>query len=533
MSLCSLSDISEVGEKMVYFNENKHKSWDEWLSYDISFAKPGKQGIAGLFKLTNIKNKKNRCVFKISQYINHLIQHESVVMNGLNDIASFCPHFCKFIGSIIAKVEPKLRKEGNPFKIETNHPIKKEVLLCDYVDKSYKFFSYIKATNDKINEEVLYSTIKQVLLAICIAQKKKQFTHYDLHSFNIMMKRCNKDVVFLYVLDKDNQFAVPTLGHYPVIIDFGFSYINNLEDGPLWPSMGHTNVGFMSDRFDWVADPKLFLVTVSGEIKERRKTKKSRKFRKVVRNMFHSLNIDWDSGWDKDVECAASDHILELVHEYNPGSRLFDDYEHYCIDIILTLVILPIEEQEYEEINKPYELFLKEFIKIENQISSPFYNLYVLKGIVDSARYVRAAYMDVETRKDAVKTFTNKIQENIAEIADFCRINEVNFEIMLCSLYIFSRKCEGVLNDVITTRMADKEREYNKLPLKSIEQMYGAIEINLPSDYVYNTNTNVVILDMYNQKCNTFKIPTTELDTINSIHTIARGTYIYDLYKNL
>ena len=62
------------------------------------------------------------------------------------------------------------------------------------------------------------------------------------------------------------QHYIPTNGHYPVIIDFGFSYINDMKDGPLWPSMAHTCVGFMSDRFDWVADPKLFLVTVSGEI---------------------------------------------------------------------------------------------------------------------------------------------------------------------------------------------------------------------------------------------------------------------------
>ena len=30
--------------------------------------------------------------------------------------------------------------------------------------------------------------------AITLAQKEKQFTHYDLHSNNVMIKKCNKDL---------------------------------------------------------------------------------------------------------------------------------------------------------------------------------------------------------------------------------------------------------------------------------------------------------------------------------------------------
>jgi len=395
-----------------------------------------------------------------------------------------------------------------------------------------KFYNYIKASNEKINEDILYSSVKQILLALSVSQRMKKFTHYDLHSFNIMMKRCNKNLVFLYVNDQENQFAVPTFGHYPIIIDYGFSYIEDLDDGPLWCSMGHTNVGFMSDRFDWVADPKLFLVTVSNEIKIKRKSKKSRKFRRIVRNMFHPLTIDWESGWDEGIDYAASDHILELVSSYNPGSILFEEYEHYCIDIILTLIIMPIEEQSYDEIHIPYEIFLKEFLKIENQISSPFYNLYILKTIVDSARYVRAAYMDISTRKNAILTFKKQIGDKIQNIVNFCKLSEIHFEKMLCALLNFSKDCEGVLNDIMSVRMAQKEREYKKLPLKSCEQMYGAIEVNIPTEYKYTNDTTVVVLDSLQKTCNTFKIPSEELSNVNSLHNIAKGTYIYDLYKN-
>jgi hypothetical protein len=97
-----------------------------------------------------------------------------------------------------------------------------------------------------------------------------------------MIKKCDKNLSFLYVIDDENQFLVPSLGYYPIIIDYGFSYIENMDNGPLWASLAHTNVGFMCDRFDPIADPKLFLVTVSFEIKNKRNSKKSKLFRKII-----------------------------------------------------------------------------------------------------------------------------------------------------------------------------------------------------------------------------------------------------------
>ena len=40
-----------------YFNENKNTNWEDWLKFDTVFDKPGKQGVVGLMKLTNKKEK--------------------------------------------------------------------------------------------------------------------------------------------------------------------------------------------------------------------------------------------------------------------------------------------------------------------------------------------------------------------------------------------------------------------------------------------------------------------------------------------
>lgn len=80
--------------------------------------------------------------------------------------------------------------------------------------------------------------------------------------------------------------------------------------------------------------------------------------------------------------------------------------------------------------------------------------------------------------------------------------------------------------------MAEKEQEYKKLPLKSCEQIFAAIEVNLPSEYNYNENTKIVILDTVNENCSTFELPKDQIENINKIHDISKGTYIFDLFKN-
>ena len=561
-----------------YYEKNKNRDLNEWLNFDGCLKSQGKQGIIGFLKIKDsfepgnyvfYKKKKkiakiveidkndgsifiemedepkkiistlkdflepidknNKYIFKISQYTNHLAYHEMICMQGLRKINSYCPHFCKGFGVIKGKVEPRFRKAVNPFEIKSKYPIEKEVLLCEYIDKSYKFYNYIKS--DKIHENVLYSIIKQILLAITIAQKEKQFTHYDLHSNNIMIKKCNKDLVFLYKLDDENQFCVPSMGHIGIIIDYGFSYISDMKDGPLYASLCHTDVGFMSDRFDWVADPKLFLVTVSDEIKEMRKTKNAKKLRRIVRNMFAPLKIDWDSGWDNVEKKGAVDYVANVLETYNDNSRIFNEFDYYCLDLIQSLIILPIQQQNYDDIKKSYQTFLNEWIKIENEISSEFYNLYILKEMIDIARFVRPDYLKSETRSKAVSFFKNTIYDTLNKVSKFCIPKNLHFEKLLCSLYVLSKNIEGMLFEIISSQMETKNEQYEKLLLNSVEQIFATVDVNIQDEYKYNNNTQIMIIDNVLKKNDLFQIPSDEIENINNLSPLARGAYINDLYN--
>jgi hypothetical protein len=528
-----LGDLCGYSKFLKLFEKNKDIPWSDWLEFKELFGKPGKQGIVGLLKTKepDENGKERLCVFKMSQHIDNLTIHENGIMQGLNELAPYCPHFCKSFGTIECSRNPKTTTNANPFNLpdDVKYSIKEDMLLQEYVDKSNKFYNYIRSP--RIEEDVLYSVVKQVLLAISFAQRQKKFSHYDLHSLNIMMKKCNKDVVFVYVIDEDNQICVPTLGHFPVIIDFGFSYIGDMEDGPLWPTLGHTAAGFTSDRFDRIVDPKLFLTTVSDEIKEARNSKKSKIFRRLVKNMFKPLTIDFETGWDTLTEIDATDELSDLIDSHSKKSFMFTEHTSFCIDIIQSLIILPMEQQDHENPQTSFKLFVKEWIKIENEITNVYYNLYILKGIVYAARHVRTAYMDPTTSVEAVVQFKTMVNTRIDEVSKFCYPKKLNYEKLLCSLCVFATNMEGIYYDMLDDDVTEKEKEYEKMPLKSIEHMYAGIDSNIPTKYVYNSKTTVFMMNSVKKETSVFTLDKDDIELINKTHSICRGSVIYDIYN--
>ena len=85
------NDIDFFSEKL----ESSYEKLPDFLEFHSSFPRSGKQGVLGL--LNNTENNK-KYVYKISQYLNFLVDQEHAVMEGLNEIRDFCPHFCKTYG---------------------------------------------------------------------------------------------------------------------------------------------------------------------------------------------------------------------------------------------------------------------------------------------------------------------------------------------------------------------------------------------------------------------------------------------------
>ena len=515
---------SEVKFKKLNKRLSKHLK-SSHVNFLKKFSNQGKQGVTGIATVDE-----DKCVYKISQNLNYIARHEYEIMKGLNEMSEYCPHFCKVFNLVKKKMSGNYKKQKNPFEITTKNPVDMDVIIMEYIE-SPQFYSLIK--NKSITVELLFSTIKQLLLAIGIAQNKKQFSHYDLHSCNVLMNKCDTNDVFLYIMDDENQFCIPTNGMYPSIIDFGFSYIENLDNNPIWASLAHTDVGFMTNQFDNVADPKLLLVTMSDELKRYRTSKDVNIFRNIVRNIFDSLDIDWESGWDiYGSELGAANYISEHLEKVKINSKIFKKYNHLCIDLIQSLIKLPLSPQNISNIDVVYQVFVNEFEKIENEIGNSFFNIFILKKIIDTARDIKHDYSNSRRREAALLYFKREIIDTINKIVKFCNPKNINWEKMLCGLYVFSQNCEGILYKLIDHKTNEKKNKYKNLELQELEQIYAAMEINIPSKYQFNKQSRIFIFDCDNEKRDVIKnLPEYIIDLLNNTHQLMRGCILYDYYN--
>ena len=322
------------------------------------------------------------------------------------------------------------------------------------------------------------------------------------------------------------RYVIPTYGYIPKIIDFGFSYIQDMENKPIWSSLAHTDVGFMTCLHDPIADVKLFLITVSNEMKRFRDDKCIVKFRNIVRNIFTELDVDWESGWDTNTSTSATDIITLQIEEIPTESKIFKKYNYYCIDIIQSLITLPLKQKSSDNLKVSYKMLANEFVQIEEQINNSFLSLYILKNIVSIVGELSTDYYDKAKRSNVIRSFKSQTIQIINSIANFC-MPKLNYEKLFCGLLSFANCMQGILYTSINARMKEKNEQYEKIELKSPVHILGAIEANIPDSYTFTEHSEIVVLDCI--KCTNYTIKLSEEDTVkvNKIHPLLRGTYIY------
>ncbi len=511
--------------------KNKDKHLDKWTTYNDCFKSNGRQGITGLLDIQNTK-----IVFKLSQNIDAIIKHEYNIMKCLEDLYNYCPHFCRPYIMVdtdvdIKKSSIRKRKEDkdiNPFTIEHKYPIKKEILLMEYINNSTKLTKYVY--NDKYNNYHIIQTVKQILSAIHISQLTKKFTHYDLHSDNIMIKKINPDIVNYYIINNDTQYCVPTLGLFPTIIDFGFSFCKDTENNPLFASLTHTDVGFISVEYDWVSDPKLLLTSISYDLIKNKKDKVSKSFYRIVDNMFSSLSLDKENGWDNKYNKSLTEYIGQKIKSKEIiNSTLFEKLTSEFTENLMSMIILPLKKYNYDNLNLSFNCFIKEFNKIESRISNPIHQLYILKNIVTLGRQLKKYYLDTKTREKTISIFRKKILEIIDKVSSFFTVN-INWELMLCSLYELCKNIEGYLYHKIDIMIRIRNKEYSNLQFNNISKIYDIIDYNIPCKYIYNKNTIVNIYNLQDKKTYCFKnLDKTFLKMLNNIQPlyISKLMYLY------
>ena len=510
--------------------ELQYEQLPSFLEFHSSFPRAGKQGILGLFVDTRTHRK---YVYKISQYLNYLIEQEYTVMTGLNEIRSFCPHFCKTLGVFRTRLAESFRTEDNPFEIN-KRSIEGTVMLMEHVQDARKLYRYIK--HPEVPVEVLISLVKQTVLATMMASAHGRFTHYDLHSNNVLVKECPTNSVFLYVLDSSRIYLVPTYGYMPVVIDFGFAYHANCDDRPLFGALAHTDIGFIPSVHDAHADAKLFLTSVSCELAKYRPCDTTKRLRELISSIYGKCSVDLECGWDEHddddpLSLSVSDYVLKKMSSQFKRSSFFKNQGHHVVDLLQVLIVLPIHSRKTDDtLDDLAGILVTEFTKLEREIGNDFYNLYAFRCVMDQALCFRDYYIQAETRDAAVAGFKSAVLTELDRVTKFGQF-KLNWEKLLCCLLCMGKCIENVCHTRMKALTAHKKSDYNKMLLRSTTEVYEALDANVPLPFFFDRHTKVYVWDAMNKQAEKFVMPPEWVDRMNETHPFERGIFLNELWS--
>jgi len=322
----------------------------------------------------------------------------------------------------------------------------------------------------------------QIIMALYTAYDRFKFTHYDLHTDNIHIIKCSKNLIFTYYINKE-YFHVHTHGYIPVIIDYEYAYVNKLSDMPTQTNVRNIDAGFYKIVPCPFTDLMVFLCNVSHDMVSdelddtsseseieipidecddvdeltcelldseydigAKVDSKYNKFRNAIESAFAELPINLNSGirtYDESVDfpLAMFSMFEGKIRKYNSydQNKLF---ESNFTDIIQELLILH-KANEAKKVSsavaeKALRVFMKEFHKIQSQTTNRKLAFALFQTLINVMRVIKDKY--IRNRKDKyIKYIECEFLHRVDKICTFVRPQGVNYEHALISAIMLSR----------------------------------------------------------------------------------------------
>jgi hypothetical protein len=501
--------FSDAAEKLKSKKiKEKMKCMRSMFNYISTFGTDSVQGTAGIVSTL----QDDKVVFKVSNCIDFSIEHESKALDKLNELAEFCPHFMYKFGEIDLPVCLnffKTSKRGKHGIFQDSELLcMTPVLFTEYLSQ-YTFYHAIK-TYDK---NIIGSMILQVLTALKISQKYANFTHYDLHMDNILVRECEADTFNLYIHDNNDELLLPTYGLVPVIIDMGSCHTSNQER--LLSTIENYECGCQTTTFDKLADVHHLLLSTFDCLQKYMPIAETILFKLAL--SFHPLPVWTGKGWkilyhqlDKELRYCLQKNSKLLNISGSQEDR--DDYNHLFKemfpDMLLILngaITLPllenkILENDFEKFEKElankFDKFFKHFHNLINlaSVKSDQDCLYLLKEIVNMSYQ----YKTINDKNDKDKAFT-KMKLRMSLIMKETDMKKIKFVDFFNSI--------NELCPLISSFYKFLESEHNVVIQKCYEQCPDGVDYyidffrqHLPCEYELTQNSKIYIFDAKNKE---------------------------------
>ena len=545
----------EVLEKRLYINDFfkqindklTQKKWKEKMKtmralceYIITFGTDSVQGTAGIIQLKD--DNKSKVVFKVSNCVDFSIEHESIVLDQLNKIATFCPHFMYKFSEIELPVSSNYfsdkGKKGQGVLQDSKELCTTPILFTEFISK-YTFYHAIKG----YDKNVISSQLMQVLTALKISQIKCNFTHYDLHMDNILVKECDPNIVNLYIIPDHDPILVPTYGIIPIIIDMGSAHSKGHKR--MLSASENYECGLQATSFDRLADVHHLLLSTFSCLEKYIPLCEKLLFKLAL--MFHPLPVWKEKGWkilfhrlNKAVKYIVREKS-KLIHsgpkdDRETYSHIFEELFEDFLSILNGAIPLPFEnnnliEKDFEQFENQlvgkFDSFFKHFVQLLefDSIKSDQDCLYALKEIVNIS-----IKMNQPISKDEKDKLLSHLRVKLLFVINDHEIKQLKMNDFIKSIHELG-KSMGSLYGHLEAEHNDFINDVYKECPSDIIDFIDFFRHNMPPELTFTKKTIVNVYNAEEETFNTvpFQTKISDVEKFNKLSLKQKAIYLKEL----
>lgn len=178
----------------------------------------GAESVEGYAIKASFDKAKDIFVLKAPRSERTDLLHELVVGLKLNQVRSYVPNFAYVFGGFQCTPPGIYNKEVFSWCNTQRFEIK--YIMYENIQPSISLSEYIKGCTF----EQWLGAYLQILYALMVADELVDFTHYDLHTENVLLRKLDRIVDIPYTIE-DNSTVYINTNVIATIIDYGFSHV--------------------------------------------------------------------------------------------------------------------------------------------------------------------------------------------------------------------------------------------------------------------------------------------------------------------
>ena len=527
-------------------------------------------------------------VWKVSCYFDFNTRAEYKILEQLNEMLEWCPHFTKCYGMQVLDVHPRIREHprtGLPFDISllkketpkktkkknNKKPNKKKNGVCGepspgkgkvdspekgsaekgsaeksgkernvkWCKNEFMFQEYIDSpfgsvrkflTENQPDNGTIYSIMQQVSMTLLFSQEYCNFTHYDLHSDNVLVRDTNYPHK-LYIPTGDGKpLYLKTFGVEPVIIDTGYSYSSAIDGSTLDMCTHNIHLGYTTHTFDKHYDLRMWLLNLIEDYPNGEKENATKlegyfkKFKEVYRK-HHMTPHGWFRS-ERDMD-GINTHITDIVEKAAPARSILRSKTSDALLCIGHLLTLPLDQSGEEGDEKKFEKELKRlwgvisknFWTCENKLGTGVnLRMYFWKCVIDLCAKEKSLF------KVGCLEFMSLYSLSVTE-------GSVNFDELYDSLHIFADMYKTLIFEFYERihEVRQKENTFTKTP----EEIVKLMEYVYRSSHKIQVGEIVRVHSMKHRKSLDLLLTPEQLVRANEMKACPRAVYLAEIVETM